>query len=313
MTKMDITVIGAGATGGYFGARLAESGLNVTFLVRQNRANQLKANGLVVKSVMGDITIKEPQLVLDCDEIPHCDLVLLTLKNYQLAASFPQLKVLVDRGAKILPLLNGIEHFEVLTKEFGEENVLAGNCKIISTLDAEGTIHHTSKKLHKIIFGEIVPSQQDFCNKLQEAMSKANMEAIYSKNVWVEIWIKYAFITVFSGVTTAGNLTTDLIYNNEATRNIFRRSLEEMKNLARAYEVILPDEYVSSNVESLAKYLPGTTTSMHQDLKKGLPLEVESLQGAAVRFASRKGLELPTIETLYSLIKPYELGSNSQK
>lgn len=310
---MDITVIGAGATGGYFGARLAESGLNVTFLVRQNRANQLKANGLVVKSVMGDITIKEPQIALNCEEIPHCDLVLLTLKNYQLAASFPQLKVLVDRGAKILPLLNGIEHFELLTQEFGEENVIAGNCKIITTLDAEGNIHHTSKKLHKIIFGVITPSQEDYCIQLQEAMSKANMEAIYSKNVWVEIWIKYAFITVFSGVTTAGNLTTDVIYNNEATRNIFRRSLEEMKKLAAAYDVILPYEFVSSNVESLAKYPPGTTTSMHQDLRKGLPLEVESLQGAAVRFASRKGLELPTIETLYSLIKPYELGSNSQK
>lgn len=307
---MNITVVGAGATGGYFGARLAESGLNVTFLVRQNRANQLKTNGLVVKSIMGDITIKEPQIALDPNEILHCDLVLLGLKNYQLTASLPQLKVLVNRGAKILPILNGVEHFEILTKEFGEENVLAGNCKIISNLDKEGTIHHTSK-LHKIIFGEAIPSQKDFCTKLQQAMSKANLEAIYSKNIWVEIWIKYAFITVFSGVTTAGNLTTDLIYNNDATRNIFRRSLEEMKSLASAYGVILPDEFVSSNVKSLAKYQKGTTTSMHQDLKKGLPLEVESLQGAAIRFASRKNLELPTIETLYSLIKPFEQGSNT--
>lgn len=306
---MNITVVGAGATGGYFGARLAESGLDVTFLVRQNRANQLKTNGLVVKSIMGDITIKEPQIALDPNEIPHCDLVLLGLKNYQLAASLPQLKILVNRGAKILPLLNGVEHFEILTKEFGEENVLAGNCKIISTLDKEGTIQHTSK-LHKLIFGEAIPSQKDFCTKLQQAMSKTNLEAIYSENIWVEIWIKYAFITVFSGVTTAGNLTTDLIYNNDATRNIFRRSLEEMKNLANAYGVFLPDEFVSSNVDSLAKYQKGTTTSMHQDLKKGLPLEVESLQGAAIRFASRKNLELPTIETLYSLIKPFEQGSN---
>ena len=305
---MNITVIGAGATGGYFGARLAESGLNVTFLIRQNRANQLKANGLVVKSVFGDLNIKEPQIALDPKDIPHCDLVLLCLKNYQLVASFPQIKELVSKGAKILPLLNGIEHFEILTTEFGEENVIAGNCKINSTLDSDGTILHTNK-LHKLIFGDITSSQADFCLQLQHAMSKAILEITYSQNIWVEIWSKYAFITVFSGVTTAGNLTTDLIYQNEATRQMFRRALDEMNRLAGIYGVSLPDNYVSSNVESLAKLYPkGTTTSMHQDLKKGLPLEVESFQGAAIRLAARKNLELPIIETLYSLIIPHKLG-----
>lgn len=304
---MNITVIGAGATGGYFGARLAESGLNVTFLVRQNRANQLKANGLLVRSVLGDLAIKEPQIALDPEDIPHCDLVLLCLKNYQLAASFPHLKELVSKGAKIIPLLNGIEHFEILTEEFGQENVIAGNCKINSTLSSDGTILHTNK-LHKLFFGKITSSQADFCLQLQQAMSEANLDIIYSQNIWVEIWIKYAFITVFSGVTAAGNLTADLIHKNEATRQMFRRALDEMNRLAGVYGVRLPDNYVSSNVESLAKYPKGTTTSMHQDLKKGLPLEVESLQGAAIRLAARKNFELPIIETLYSLIKPYELG-----
>ncbi|MDR3563376.1 MAG: ketopantoate reductase family protein [Negativicutes bacterium] len=306
---MKITVIGAGATGGYFGARLAESGLDVTFLVRQNRANQLKANGLVVKSVLGDLTIKDPQIALDPKDIPACDLVLLCLKNYQLAACFPQLKELVSKGAKILPLLNGIEHFEILIKEFGEENVVVGNCKINSTLDADGTILHTNK-LHKLIFGENTPAQAGFCLQFNEAIAKANLDVTYSKDIWVEIWIKYAFITVFSGVTTAGNLTTDLIYQNEATREMFRRGLDEMNGLAAAYGVKLPENYVSSNIDSLGKYPKGTTTSMHQDLKKGLPLEVESLQGAAIRFAARKNMKLPIIETLYSLIKPNEYPLN---
>lgn len=307
---MNITVIGAGATGGYFGARLAESGLNVTFLVRQNRAVQLETKGLVVKSIMGDITIKEPRIAVNSNEIPECDLVLLGLKNYQLAASLPQLKVLVNRGAKILPLLNGVEHFEILTKEFGEENVLGGICKIISTLDSEGTILHTSK-IHNIVFGELEPSSKEFCIKLEQAMSKANLKATYSKNIWDEIWNKYAFITVFSGVTSAGNLTTDQIYYNDATRKVYSRSLDEMKNLASVLGAVLPDDFVVQNVESLGKYQKGSTSSMHQDLRKGLPLEVESLQGAAIRLASRKNIEIPTIETLYSLIKPYEHGSNT--
>lgn len=307
---MNITVVGAGATGGYFGARLAESGLNVTFLVREKRAVQLKANGLVIKSMMGDLTIKEPQIVVNSEDIPACDVVLLGLKNYQLTASLPQLKVLVDRGAKILPFLNGVEHFELLTKEFGKEHVLGGICRIISTLDSEGTIHHTGK-IHQIVFGELEPSNKEFCLKLQEAMSKANFKVTYSEKAWDEAWSKYAFITVFSGVTAAGDLTTDQIYANEATRNVYRRSLEEMKKLADALGAVLPEDFVDQNIESLGKYQKGSTSSMHQDMRKGLPLEVESIQGAAIRLASRNGMELPTIETLYGLIKPYEQGSDS--
>jgi 2-dehydropantoate 2-reductase len=307
---MNITVVGAGATGGYFGGRLAESGLNVTFLVREKRAAQLKANGLVIKSIMGDLTIAEPQIAINSEDIPACDVVLLGLKNYQLAASLPQLKVLVERGAKILPFLNGVEHFEILTKEFGAENVLGGLCRIISTLDSEGNIIH-SGKLHQIVFGELDPSNKELCLKLKEALANVNIKATYSEKVWDEVWGKYAFISVFSGVTSAGDLTTDLIYDNEAARNVYRRSLEEMKKLADAVGAVLPEDFVAQNVEGLPKYPKGSTSSMHQDKRKGLPLEVESLQGAAIRLAARNGLEIPTIETLYGLIKPYELGSNA--
>lgn len=305
---MNITVLGAGATGGYFGARLAESGLNVTFLVREKRAAQLRANGLVIKSVLGDFTIKEPQLAIKAEDITACDVVLLGLKNYQLVAALPQLKVLVDKGAKILPFLNGVEHFEILGKELGQENVLGGVCKIISTLDAEGMIHHTSK-IHQILLGELEPSTKEFCLKLEQVMGKANIKVKYNENILKEIWSKYAFIAVFSGVTSAGDLTTDQIDAHEATRNIYRRSLEEMSGLAHAYGVDLAEDFVEQNVAGLPKYLKGSTSSMHQDKRKGLLLEVESLQGAAIRLANRKDMKMPTIETLYGLIKPYELGS----
>ncbi|MGI1660263.1 MAG: ketopantoate reductase family protein [Desulfitobacterium sp.] len=307
---MNITVLGAGATGGYFGARLAESGANVTFLVRENRAAQLKAKGLVVKSVIGDINIAEPQIAVNSEDIPACDLVILGLKNYHLAASLPQLKVLVDKGAKILPFLNGVEHFEILQKEFGKENVLGGVCKIISTLDSEGNIIHTGK-LAQIIFGELEPSSGGFCQQLEQVMSKANFKTIYTDKVWNEAWAKYAFISVFSGVTTAGDLTTDLIDAHEASRNVYRHALEEMKSLATATGAVLAEDFIDQNVAGLSKYQKGTTSSMHQDKRKGLPLEVESLQGGAIRLARRYNLQVPTIETLYGLIKPYEQGKNA--
>lgn len=304
---MNITVLGAGATGGYFGARLAESGADVTFLVRRNRAAQLQADGLKVRSLMGDMHIK-PQIAVNSEDIPSCDLVILALKNYHLAASLPQIKVLAERGAKILPFLNGVEHYEILQKEFGRENILGGVCKIMATLDSEGAVIHTGK-LHQIIFGELEPSGQEFCRHLEQVLSKANFKTIYNAKVWNDIWAKYAFITVFSGVTSAGGLTAEQISGHEAAQNVYRRSLEEMMSLAKAAGAALAEDFIDENMAGLSKYPKGSTSSMHQDKRKGLPLEVESLQGGAIRLARRYNLQVPTIETLYGLIKPYERGN----
>lgn len=305
---MEITVIGAGAVGGYFGGRLAESGLNVSFLVRANRAKQLTNSGLVIKSPFGDLTF-QPQIVQDVKEIKGCDLVILSVKNYQLEGAMTQIKPLVNLGAKVLPLLNGVEHFEILAKEFGPDNVLGGLCRLISTVDTEGVIHHTSM-LHEITFGALQSTQADFCLRMKQALGNSNLKITLSNNIIVDIWIKYAFITAFSGTTTASRLTIDQVAENDATKEVFLRSLQEMWTLARESGAMLPDDFVQQNVRSISKYPEGSTSSMHQDLRKGLPLEVESLQGAAVRLSAKHCLEVPTIRTLYGLLKPFEGRSN---
>lgn len=305
---MNVTVIGAGAVGGYFGGRLAESGLKVSFLVRPNRAKQLTNTGLVIKSPYGDLKLL-PQIVQDVNEIKSCDLVILSVKNYQLEGVLPQIKPLVNLGAKVLPLLNGLEHFELLAKEFGSDNVLGSLCKLISTVDAEGVIHHTSG-LHEIIFGALRPSQIDFCLKTKQTLGNSILKITLSNNIMVDIWVKYAFITAFSGTTTASRLSIDQVAENDATKEVFARALQEMWTLARESGVILPDDFVQQNVRGISKYPAGSTSSMHQDFRKGLPLEVESLQGAAIRLSTELGLEVPTVRTLYSLLKPFAERSN---
>lgn len=242
---MKIVIIGAGAVGGYFGGRLAEAGLDVTFLVREKRAKQLQSTGLVIKSSLGELTI-HPKLAVDIREIEACDLVLLAIKNYQLAATFPQLGYLVRLGAKILPLLNGVEHFDILAKEFGRENVLGGLCRIVSTLDKEGTIIH-SGQMHEIVFGPLQPAQEYFCSQVNEALTKATFKIKRSHDIMMDIWVKYGFITAFAGVTTAGRLSTDEINEIEATKEIFAQALREMFS------------YLSSST-SLILYSPFTLT-----------------------------------------------------
>ncbi|MDA8441064.1 MAG: ketopantoate reductase family protein [Peptococcaceae bacterium] len=305
---MRIVVIGAGAVGGYFGGRLAEAGLDVTFLVRAPKAAKLRKDGLVIKSPSGDLNLTQVRLAVEAQAIEGCELVLVAVKSYQLNAAMPQIITLANSGAKILPLLNGVEHYELLRSAVGAENVLGGLCQIVSTLDAEGNIQHTSA-VHSMTFGPTLPSQVDFCAELKQAWSNVKFACKLSDDIWVDIWAKYAFITAFSGVTTASRLSIDKILAVTATKDIYYRSLQEMWQLARVSSAVLPDDYVNTNVETVSKNLQGATSSMHQDLRKGLTLEVESLQGAALRLAAQSDLELPTIRTLYGLIKPYENGA----
>ncbi|GAX91152.1 ketopantoate reductase family protein [Effusibacillus lacus] len=303
---MKVTVVGAGAVGGYFGGRLQEAGFDVTYLVREKRAQQLKETGLIIRSPFGDAELV-PKTALAAEEIEACDLVILGVKNYHLKEAIESIRPLFEKGAKVLPLLNGIEHFDILQREFGEEAVLGGICQIISTLDREGRILHTNQ-MHEITFGPLTPGQEEFCRQLEEAVEGANMKLKLSKDVRVDMWSKYAFITAFSGVTTASRLPINEVLMHEPTLEVFRLALSEMRDLAGAKGVTLSERFADKTVDNMYRLPEGATSSMHQDFRKGLPLEVEYLQGAAVRIARQAGIEVPTVRTLYGLIKPYEYG-----
>jgi len=170
-------------------------------------------------------------------------------------------------------------------------------------------IHHTNE-LHEITFGALQSSQADFCLRTKQVLANSILKITLSNNIKVNIWAKYAFITAFSGTTTASRLSIDKVAEIDATKEVYSRSLQEMWTLARENGVMLPDDFVQQNLGAISKFPAGSTSSMHQDFRKGLPLEVESLQGAAIRLSAKHGLEVPTVRTLYGLLKPLEGRTN---
>src|SRR5271163_3870451 len=123
---MRILVLGAGGTGGFFGGRLFEAGRDVTFLVRPRRAEQMRAEGLVLRSPLGDAQLR-PQVVESSDGGAF-DLVILSNKAYDLGAAMDAIAPAVEEGAAVLPLLNGMRHLDALDARFGRESVLGGWC-----------------------------------------------------------------------------------------------------------------------------------------------------------------------------------------
>lgn len=140
---MRILILGAGATGGYFGALLAKAGVDVTFLVRPKRRDELKRDGLSVKSHLGDVST--PVTAITHDEIANAyDAVILSSKAYGLADAIDTIRPAIGATTLILPLLNGMRHLDDLDKAFGAEHVLGGTCHISVVLDADGSIRHLS-------------------------------------------------------------------------------------------------------------------------------------------------------------------------
>lgn len=302
---MDIVIIGAGALGAYFGSRFEEGGANVTFLVRENRAKQIKENGIKISSPKGDHQITNPHVVTDAKEIKHADLVVVSVKGYHIQGTFDSLKTLTEDGAYVLPILNGIEHISMLQDQLGKDFVLGGLSFIIATLDEEGHVIHSSD-FDDFIFGALQPTQTTICQNLNELVKKTSITGNNNETILKELWKKYMFITAFSGITTATNLSIGPIRKENETFRIAEMILHEMKVLAKAYNVEILEEEVEAAKDKMLGLPAEATSSMHQDRRKGLTLEVNHLHGGAIRLAKAVGVEMPYTETIHGLIKPYE-------
>ena len=197
---MRILVVGAGAIGGYFGARLLQAGRDVTFLVRPRRAAELARTGLVVKSKLGDIALAAPPTVAAEGLQGPYDLVLLSCKAFDLAGAMDSFAAAVGPQTAILPLLNGIGHLDPLARRFGKDAVLGGQVGISLTLDAEGRILHLNDGL-SLSFGELAGARTPRIEAIAAEFAAAGIQAGQSESILQDMWEKWVFIASAAGIT----------------------------------------------------------------------------------------------------------------
>jgi 2-dehydropantoate 2-reductase len=188
---MKILVVGAGGIGGYFGARLAEAGSDVTFLLRPRRAELIRSHGLVVRSQYGDVHLARPDV---CTSVEGAfDLVLAACKAYDLDATMDAISPGVADGTTILPLLNGMRHLDALSARFGASHVIGGHCLISAALNAGGEIEHFSE-LHHLTFGELDGRRTPRIDVIENELSRGNFTITASGEILQEMWEKWVFI-----------------------------------------------------------------------------------------------------------------------
>ncbi|MFC9449351.1 2-dehydropantoate 2-reductase [Bacillus cereus] len=301
---MRILVLGAGGVGGFFGGRLVEKGEDVTFLVRSKRKQQLEEKGLVIRSVNGDFSF-QPKLITKEDRTSPFDVILFSTKAYHLNEGIQDLKPFVGENTVIIPLLNGIAHVSRLQKEFGEEKVIGGLCFIETTLNDRGEIVQTSAA-NRLVFGEINSKDSERIKRISKVFAGTKSSFVLSENITQDMWHKYLFITVMSGVTTLMRAPIGPIRESEGGRDFIRNVFEESVQIMRALGAPVKANIIEEHMKTIDKISYDMKSSMQRDMEKGSLIEGEHLQGYLLDLAEEFSIEAPLLGVVYQNLNVYE-------
>ncbi len=307
---MRILILGAGGTGGYFGGRLAQSGADVTFLVRPARAADLARDGLRLRSPLGDADL--PVATTTAADLPALaasrpfDLVLLSCKAYDLDSSIAAIAPAVAAGADVLPILNGLLHYARLDERFGADRVIGGLCFISATKGPQGEILHLGKPA-SITFGErdgVAPRAR--LHAFAEDCAKAGIEHLLSPDIAREQWIKYSFLTALAAGTCLMRAPIGRIVAGEGGEAFMTALYAECTAVAAAAGQPIPPAAQDNALATLRQHGSDLKASMLRDLEAGQRVEGLQIVGDMRHRAQAAGVAAPLLATAWCHLQAYE-------
>ncbi len=305
---MRIVVMGAGGTGGFFGAKLARAGEDVTFVARGAHLEHIRAEGLRVRSaVEGEWVVKAPA-VERLDGQPPADLVLFCVKSFDTELAAATIKPVVGPHTGVLSIQNGVDNEDKLIAILGSGHVLGGMAQVFATIEGPGVIRHV--QLGRIVFGEMDDRESERARAFLAACQRAAIPAEISPHVVRTLWEKYVFLAAHAGMTALTRCPVGPLRRLPPTRLMSRRLLEELVALARVAAVPLADDFVEQSFKMLDGMAETFASSLHHDLSQGKRLELEALHGHAVRLGERYGVPTPTVFAVYAALSPYAEGGS---
>ena len=302
---MRILVVGAGAIGGYFGGRMLQAGRDVTFLVRPRRAAELADAGLVIKSPIGDVTLKDPP-ALQADRLNEkFDVVLLSCKAFDLDDAIKSFASAVGPQTSIIPLLNGILHLDVLDGKFGPERVLGGLCAIAATLNDKREVVQLNP-LQSLNFGERDGKLSDRVRAIAEAMASGNFGSVASENIVQEMWEKWVFLATLAACTCLMRASVGNILASPGGKDFILGMLDECSAVAAAEGHDPRGPFFERTRGMLTAQGSQMTASMFRDIKVGAPVEADHVIGDLVARGDAAKVPVPKLRAAYTHLKAYE-------
>jgi 2-dehydropantoate 2-reductase len=307
---MRIAVLGSGAVGGYYGAKLARAGHDVTFIARGAHLAAIRDRGIEIKSpAVGDFTVRAAAEE-DTSKVGPVDLVIVAVKAYDNPTALPMIRPMLGEGTSVLTLQNGVDSVADVAAVAGEPRVIGGTTYIATALTGPGVIEQNGTH-RRIVFGEVfgvLPRLSARVQTIHEALSGADIQSEPTDDGRVPIWEKFIFLAPTAGFTGAARLHVGPLRADPFIREQYFTACREIEQIARAEGVPV----AANMMEKIGTYvdgIPGTMrSSLLIDLSQGKRIEVETLLGSVVRRGERAGVPTPVNATLYAVLKPYASG-----
>jgi 2-dehydropantoate 2-reductase len=300
---MRIAVLGSGGVGGYFGGRLAAAGYDVVFVARGAHLGALRTGGLRIDSPKGDVNLTSVAATDDPRTIGPVDVVFFTVKLYDTDKAVALLPPLIGSDTVVISFQNGIDAVDTLTRAVGREHTAGGTAFVSAIVAEPGVIRHTAND--RLTFGELNGVRSPRLERLWEAGRAAGFDARLSENIEFDIWAKFVWLSVFSGMTTVTRLPIGPIRENPDLLAMCQAAGLESMAVARAKGVRLPTKVFDDMIVGFQQLPPQAKSSMLEDLERGKPLELSWLSGAVVRIADELAVATPIHRFIAAVLGPH--------
>jgi len=304
---MKIVMMGSGGVGGYFGARLALGGADVSFVARGAHLAAMREGGLRLDTPQGLLHATKVRVVERASDAGLADFVLLCVKLWDTEEALRQIAPIVGPATTVISLQNGVHKEELLGKAFAPEQLMGGVAYVATRIEPPGTIKQTGP-MQRLQFGEYSGARSTRAEALLAACLKGGINAEIAADIRRAIWEKYVFLAALSGATASIRSTIGPIRSNPQTRAFFLDLMREVVAVAHASGVNLPADYAEQRLKLADDVDPGMTSSMHHDLQAGTRLELRWLSGGVVELGARFGVPTPLHRAVFDILALHAQG-----
>lgn len=304
---MRLAIIGAGAVGAYFGARLAAAGNEVVFVARGAHLAALQARGLMVHGARGKHTVPGAAFVAAGAPIKAVDGVLLCVKLYDLEGAAELARPLVAQGAWCVTLQNGVDAQHRVGALLGGEHVLGGIAFVSALIEHPGVVRYTSD-MSSMVFGELDGRLSDRALALQAVCRAAGFDAQACPDIELRQWTKFVGLATNAALTSLTRQNAAYCYHDPVMLPFARAAIAEAEAVGRAAGIALAADIAQHTLGLLQGFPPGMYASMYHDLVANRRLELDSLSGHLVRLGAQLGVATPVHGLAYVCLRPYAAG-----
>jgi len=298
---MKIGIVGTGAVGGFFGAKLKLAGYDVVFLSRGKSFELMKKEGLILDTLGKIYSIKDAVFTDKLEDLNNCSYILFTVKSYDTKATAQQIKKIVANNTVIITPQNGINNDVIIGEIIGKEKVIPAMAQVGVSTPRPGYIKHVS--LGKLTFGEYDGKNSDRVKEFESILKKAGIEVVVTDNIQLARWKKYIWNCTFNIIAAITGLSLDKILVDPYLKDLCKNTILEIKTVAESEGIIFDETDVVGARIKMAEAMGSFKPSTLEDLEKGKRIELDAFTGTVIELAKKNKIEVPINSTLYAILQ----------